>query len=207
MSTKPRVTPRITFSALCEFLSATPTRQLGILRQQKAPKPSVVKSYSGAIRQIQNFAIDKRPLNPDASDLEQHEQEVIEELLNNDWSVPAAKASRPGKTNAMKVKGVEISVFPDLLLSESTGKKSKTGALKFYCPKSRELDAEVGRWMASFLFHYSHKILADGDADPNLCMIYDIRADEYYEAGKSYKRLFQNVESACVIIASLWPTV
>jgi len=38
-------------------------------------------------------------------------------------------------------------------------------------------------------------------------MIYNVRADEYYEAGKSYKRLFQNIEGACQFIGALWPSL
>jgi hypothetical protein len=47
----------------------------------------------------------------------------------------------------------------------------------------------------------------DGNAHPDLCMIYNVRADEYYEAGKSYKRLFQNIEGACQFIGALWPSL
>ena len=207
MKATSRSTPRVTFSALCEFLSASPVRQISILREQKAPKPAHVRSYTTAIQHIQDFAINKKPLNASASDLEPHEQEVILELLNNEWTPPAKKVMRPLKQQPMKLKGVQISVFPDLLLADGNGRRSTTGAMKFYCTKSRELKAEVGRWMASFLYCYSQTILKDATADPDLCMIYDVRADEYYEAGKSYKRLFQNIESACQIIASLWPNV
>lgn len=208
MKMKPRTTPRVTFSALCEFLSASPTRQISIIREQKAPKPAKIKSYTTAVQQIQDFAVNKKPLNPLAAGLEPHEQEVIEELLNNNWTPPSKTVHRPAtKQPPMKVNGVEISVFPDLLLAENTAKRSMTGSMKFYCTKSRELKAEVGRWMASLLYCYSQTVLNDTDAHPDLCMIYDVREDEYYEAGKSYKRLYQNVESACQIIASLWPTV
>ncbi len=30
---------------------------------------------------------------------------------------------------------------------------------------------------------------------------------EYYEAGKSYRRLFNNIESACQFISATWPTL
>ena len=196
----------MTFSSLCEYLSASPVRQISILKDQKYPKTSIVKSYSSAIQQIQSLAVDKRPLNPQATGIEPHEQEVLEELLNNSWSFPSQRASRPAtKMNPMKVKGVEISVFPDLLLSDKSGKVS--GSLKFYMSKSKELDAEVARWMASFLYCYKCEVEKDTSAHPNLCMIYNARTDEYFEAGKSYKRLFQNIEGACQFIGALWPVI
>ena len=66
---------------------------------------------------------------------------------------------------------------------------------------------EVGRWLASFLYEYRVQMLGDTAAHPDLCLVYDVRNDEYYEAGKSTKKLFKNIESACVIIRSLWEVV
>ena len=203
-----RPTPRMTFAAMCEYLRASPARQLSILREQKFPKNFIVRGYANALQQAVNFAVDGVPLNPNASDLESHEQEIVQELLSNAWVNPATNAARPPTNQApMMISGVEISVFPDLVLADSSGKKPVTGALKFYCTKSKELDPQVGRWMASFLYFYRLNITNDSTSHCDYCLIYDVRKNEYYEAGKSCKQLFQNIESACQFISAVWPTL
>jgi hypothetical protein len=167
-----------------------------------------VRGYANALQQAVNFAVDGTPLEPNATDLELHEQEVVQELLSNDWVNPATSAARPPTNQApMMISGVEISVFPDLVLADSSGKKPASGALKFYCPKSKELDPQVGRWMASFLYFYRLNIANDSNSHCDYCLIYDVRKNEYYEAGKSCKQLFHNIEGACQFISAVWPTL
>ena len=107
----------------------------------------------------------------------------------------------------MIIGGVEVSVYPDLLLRDDVGSDAGTGALKFYFTKSRDLDPQAGRWMASFLYQYMLYAEEEFHARPDLCMVYDARGDQCYEAGRTHVRLFQNIESACQIIGSVWPSV
>src|SRR5207244_1476657 len=96
---------------------------------------------------------------------------------------------------------------PDLILVNLTGKKPTSGAMKFYLSKSKELDFQVGVWMASLLYQYRLNVANDPSTHCDLCMIYDVRKDEHHSAGKSHKKLFQNIDSACQIISAMWPTI
>lgn len=194
----------MTFSSLCEYLAATPTRQLSILKEQKYPRSGPVRRYDTAMNQLLAHLVDGQPLDPDADGLEPHEQELLSDFRQVEWENPADEMKRPWtQQGAMQVQGVEISVMPDLLLEN----EDKVGALKFYLPKTRELDATVGLWMASFLYQYEARTHHKDRVDPSLCMIYDVRKGEFYGATKSYKRLFQQIESACQMISRLWPTI
>jgi len=205
MDVQIRERPRIGFSSLCEYLSATPVRQFSILREQKYPKPFRTASYTNAIAQIQAHVVDGGALQPDGRGLKPHEREVVVQLLQDGWRCPAPHASRPQKDREpMVLRGVEISVYPDLILGDATGKSRRTGALKLYLAKGRDLDEQVGAWMASFLYQYQVTVAGDKSASPDLCMVYDVRQTKCYEAGKSHKRLFQNVETACQMIAAVW---
>lgn len=208
MTTTVRQVPRMTFSALCEYLSASPVRQLSLLRAQKFPRGGAIRSYRNALHQIGEFAVHGVPLDPQAEKLEPHEQEIIMRLLEYDWRPPAPQAAFPAtRREPLVLQGVEISVYPDLLLADPTGPARQTGAMKFYFRKSQKLDPNVGRWMASFLFQYKLQVEGDEDVDPDLCLVYDVRNDEYFEAGKSHKRLFNNVESACQFISAMWDSL
>lgn len=203
-----RRTPRISFSSLCEFITASDTRRLTILRQQKRPRPFVFANYSNALRQIQDYAVDQRPLDPSDARLEAHEQEVIAELLGRDWLEAGITASRPDpRQTLLTVRGVEISIYPDLVLHAGDGPNRRAGALKFHFAKTRDLDPEVGKWMASLLYQHHLGMEQASGADPELCMVYDIRQDQHHKAGKTHKRLFQNIDSACRFIAAIWGAV
>jgi hypothetical protein len=198
----------MTFSSLCEYLDASPVRQRSILSAQKYPTGGPVRSYSTALSQITEFAINGTPLAPQAEGLETWEREIVDELWRNDWRPPAPQVRRPSTHQApMNVNGVDVSVYPDLLLADPQEGRPRTGALKFYFRKTKPLSGDVGRWMASFLYRYKIEVERDETASPDLCLIYDVRNDQYFEAGKSHKRLFANVEAACLFIAGAWNSI
>ena len=199
--------PRLTFSALCQFLDATPTRQLSILRAQKYPSDGPMKSYVAALSQVKQYLTQGTPLNPDAQNLGDYEREVLRCLVASEWRLPAgAVATYPNTGQAtMTLGGVEISTLPDLYLEQTVRGVRYTGAIKFYVSKSRELRADVGKWMASLLYRYMSDRLGDAAADPDLCCVYDVRQDEHHWATKSQKRLFQHIENACILINAVWP--
>lgn len=202
-----RTSPRLTFTAICEYLDATPTRQMSILRDSKYPQSALYRSYSNAKKQVRRLAIEGQPIDLLAPDLDDHEREVLKLLLDNRWSVPAPMALNPyTRQPAMTVEGVDISALPDLYLAEDGVSRRRSGALKLYMPK-RELSANAGKWMASLLYTYLRDTLGDESADPGLCLVYDVRADEYHSATSSYKRLFTNIENACRMIRAVWPTL
>lgn len=199
-----RRNPRMTFSALCEYLAATPVRQRSILKEQKYPTPAVW-SYRRAICQLQDFATVGTPLKSGAPNLAPHEKEVVDILIGNGWRVPAPTARKPNTHQpAFDLNGVELAVFPDLLLGASG---HATGSLKFYFAKGKPLSPDVGQWMATLLHHYQTSILADASTDPRLCIVYDVRKNTSHAAAKRKVRLVKNVEAACSMIAAAWPTI
>ena len=199
--------PRLTFSALCEFLDATPTRQLSILRTHKYPSDGPMRSYAAALAQVKGYLVQGTPLNPEATNLAEYEREILQHLVSVEWRLPAgATAVYPNTQQAtMSLGGVEISVVPDMYLEMVSHGTRRTGAIKFFVAKSRELRAEPGKWMASLLYRYMLDQLHDPSVDPDLCCIYDIRQDEHHWATKSHKRLFQHIENACLLINAVWP--
>lgn len=201
-----RAEPRITFSALCEYLAATPVRQASILRDQKFPQVNQLRSYQGALAQIQAYAIHKRPLDPQHPDLTTWEREVLELLADRNWRPPSSCAFPNPRRQGLTIRGVKVSVHPDLLLRDS-GLRAINGSMKFFFSKSFALSPEVGRWMAAFLCQYRIQVDKDASTDPKKCVVLDVRKDVCYSATRSYKTLFRNVEEACETIAARWPRI
>jgi hypothetical protein len=198
-------TPRITFSALCEFLHASPVRQIGIVREQKYPNDGPMKNYVSAMHQIVRHAVSGTPFVPNAPNLRPHERELIEKVLENGWQCPSQVARRPSPNQPpLILNGVEISIYPDLLLGEGA---VKSGAMKVYCAKTKVIDPQVGLWMASLLYHYRTTVSGDTATHPDLCIVSDVRRNQIYRAGRNYRRLLQNVVGASQIIRGLWPQV
>jgi hypothetical protein len=193
--------PRLSFSAMCEFLKASHTRQLSLLREQAYPEEGPIRSYQAARNVVRDFAVNGTPLTID--DLRPHEAEVIALLQQNQWALPAASASLPATTRReMSLNGVEIKAYPDLLLHDNLGR----GALKLYFAKA-ELSPDVGQQMANLLYYFQHEIAGDDSANANLCIVHDVRGDVEYRASKNYKRMIRNIESACEFIRVIWPTL
>lgn len=196
----------MTFTAMCRYLAASPLAQTAILREQKFPRLAHVKNYDDALAQVQRFAISGQPLDPWARELQDHESEVIVKLLGDGWSIPADAATRPpiGK-HVVSFHGVAISIHPDLTLIGKRRRKHATGALKFFFPKTYELDPDAAGWMASLLYYHRHEVLQDAIAHPDLCMVYDVRTGQAYQATGRYTALVKQVSEACRHISAIWP--
>ena len=200
--------PRMTFSAMCRYLSANPSEQFRILRGQKFPESPVVNNYNNAVRQILDFAIHGNPLNPKRGNLKPHEMEVVSLLHANNWTIPTEGAIRPSiPQEKMVLSGVTLSISPDLQLIGRDKKRRATGAMKFHFPKSYSLDDDVGRWMAALLYVHQSEILKDRLTSPHLCMVYDVRSDKIHRATGRYQSLMKHVSDACRMINSVWPSI
>jgi hypothetical protein len=201
-----RAEPRLAFTALCEYLQATPTRRRSLLEQQKYPTGPRVRNYNAARQRIVRFATDGVSL--DADGLEPHEQEVVQCLVQHGWTVPASTCCRPDADQpAMVICGVRVSAFPDLLLRGTPRYGASAGALKFFFPREPRLSQQVGQWMASVLHYYLANVLNNGNAHHGLCIVHDVRGNVSHHATGSHARLFRNVEHACREVALLWPAV
>jgi hypothetical protein len=201
-----RIRPRMSFTALCEYLQATPTRRRTILGQQKYPSGPRVRSYNEARHRIARFAVDGVPLDP--SGLDAHEREVVEILRASGWSPPSNRCSHPDPSQPqILVRGVRVSAYPDLILVGSPRDRDRTGAIKFQFPQRPDLTDPVGRWMASLLYSYRTTVLGDTATHPDLWLVHDVRQGRSFAASPSHTLLFRNVEEACREIAVLWPSV
>ncbi|MBK8235897.1 MAG: hypothetical protein IPK74_10095 [Deltaproteobacteria bacterium] len=187
---------------MSEYLSASERRRLSLLKEQKYPTDGPKKSYVDARERIRAFAIQRQPLS--IAGMRDHEAEIIQCLVDNEWAPPAPQSSRPPtRDRELLVEGVEIKAYPDLLCSDP--QSGRDGAIKFYFGKSAPLDPSVAQHMATVLYYFEREIMTNQRVHPSLCAVYDVRQDVEYIASKSTKRLMGNIEAACTFIKAVWP--
>jgi hypothetical protein len=169
----------------------------------------MVRGYRDAIVQVRNYAVNGTPLDPLAGNLSPHERDAINELIANGWVTPATATNPSTRQPKLYLSGVEISAYPDLLLEAPAprGGGLRTGALKMYFPKTRDLDPGTGSEMATLLYYYLSVTLGQATAHPSLCQIYDARQDVTYSASARHARLLTNLNSAATMIAAIWPVI
>jgi hypothetical protein len=208
---KPRKRPRVTFSSLVDILSSPAHRLVPLLQAQKYPQPGPVFGYKKAAEQLVRWLHTGVQPNPNDPGLRDHESLALFGAL----AIPGAPSallpaganavSIPTKEPAWTVGKVEISVFPDLLVHRKVGRKVRAnGAAKLYFRKD---PLTTGPALAALLYFHRSQVLGDSMADPSLCAVTDVQSGLVYTATGSYQRLLGQVQNACKVIESLWPSI
>ncbi len=203
---KVREHPRVTFSSLAEILSSPAHRLPSILTKQKFPTPGPVFGYKKATEKLIAWCVDGVP--PNSSELTREYEAAVIDLITENYATPndligidSCSFSKPPQVDSWSIDGVEVSVFPDLMVEAEIKGKIKKGAVKFYMSKT---PTEVGSSLAALIYYHQKEVLGNSDVDPSLCAVVDVRNDELYVATGSYRRLVKQATDSCKVIASLW---
>lgn len=112
----------------------------------------------------------------------------------------------------LKIAGVNISVFIDLLTEKTTkdDKKLVGGAvLVFSKTGGPEKNIESRCQAIALLTHelLKQELSSHQTIDPTLCMAIDVFNAKIYRAKAQQKKLFKMVETSCEEVADRWPTI
>lgn len=201
--TKTKTSPVVSFSTLAKLMGpVTPVKWGALLRDHKYPSDGPKRSYQNAQLQMIAHAVSQTPFNPH-SKLRSWEMEVIQAMMSLGVPVPVGATSSRPSTRAphWSFHGVDVSVFPDLELDGPSGR----GAFKAYFGKEK-LARGVGSTMAALLHHYLTSVLGQQNVNPQHCIVYEVRQGARFQCGTGGK-LLSNAQSACQLIAALWPTL
>lgn len=222
---KVRLKPRISAPKLGEYVGVGARRRRQILRDQKFPPDFMVTRYKPATDAI------RLALLSSASDVEtrlrtraQHLASLpagtkYEASANHCCSqalrrfariypnLPLAGA-RPALARKegfpIKLEGVDVSVWPTVLLSRTARDGSvEMGALLLIFRKTESLTDEGGHVVAELL----RKALVQSglpNVKPKLCIVVDVFSRNVFTAPARSQRLSQELEWACREIAVLW---
>jgi len=225
---KVRVEPRLSGNKLGEYLVAKPKRRRRILTDSKYPKsfigPRFGDFYKILEKGIQEDSIDTDSLDAAIQilvdkttstdwhaqnktlslDLLSHLKIMVDSMGLNQYSVKKLVA-KPGVSI---VRGVEISVRPELLIEAEKRGEKVIGAVKLNVAKSFPLNDDSGNYIATMVRNFlEEQYSGDVSIDPSLCFVVDLPHERFFKAPKAFKQRTADIEAACDEIRAVWPTI
>jgi hypothetical protein len=214
--------PRISANKLGEYIQSSPSRRQRIVKDQKYPKGYVVTRYNGAKKAILDYFVmgkgDKKAIEVEIKNLILKSYNTPFRQKDNELSIRAleifAKANMPelGKhktsrfesnLNKLDIRGVDVSVQPDILIQGVLGGKEFIGAIKIHISKTHKLTEASGKYVGVLIHrflesNYNQKVKTD------FCISLDIFTGKYFVAPRSFKSLRKDIEAACNEYRLLW---
>jgi hypothetical protein len=227
--------PRLSANQLAEYLGATPTRRVTIIRDAKFPKTAQVALYRDARLAVARhlcaggggsdhiwMAIERlteRADEPDASpwviDDCRRSIEMLEAFarLSNELGLARFEFRIvSGTLPHLLIAGVSVSVS----ISATVHRTSRDGArqvggLTLFLSKAMAEDAaspERAAVSALLCFMFAEECLGHlGVADHKLCLAFDVAGGKVFAAPKGQAKRRRDMGYACAEIARAWPTV
>jgi hypothetical protein len=216
--------PRVSVNKLGEYMEAKPTRRVAIVKDAKAPKTFKGGRYNLARKIAKNYFIH----NYDKSILTKGKSKLTSKVTSSDYQEQDKRLSinlidfiegldfpdfgsltvekYDGENKKLNIEGVDISVYPDLIIrGEKRGKKI-VGGIKIHISKNNSLTKEAGENIATILKDYIGKTVArtDEKVDNKICLSIDLFGNSVIEAPKSFKTRMKNVHTSCKEFSMWW---
>lgn len=223
-------TPKMTVNKLGEFLTANPARQRRILEQLKYPKENKfgATSYTEAREAIKNYFLSdfneqvildciaeleaKDAPNDYQSGMISSSIEALECVLNSQEISRFNDAEfypYEGSNKKMNIQGVEVSVYPDLMLKTQSRNSSYLGSLKIHLSKSGTLSEMGAKYVAVMLYSFiEQNELQEGlKMRPDNNVSFDVFTDLIMPCPNGVKMRWNEIESGCLNIMAIWDTI
>lgn len=125
--------------------------------------------------------------------------------INLQGAVPELGANEAPK---LRVRNVDISVRPEIILRMENRTGPLVGAMKIHFPKTNPLDERSAGYASAVLQEWTTVNMPD-DGNPSgpLCCVLDIGSQQFYEGVRATRQRMRDIEDACATIAALWPTI
>jgi hypothetical protein len=119
----------------------------------------------------------------------------------------------PRQQPLLKLSGVEVSVYLDVLMTRARGVNEEVGGVLFRLTKADDGEAaaakrpEMGLYVATLALMHIQSIFP-GERTPHhqLCAAFDVQAGEIHYAPRTFERRAQDMVSACRFIGAMWHT-
>lgn len=217
-------TPKISVNKLAEYIEATPTRRRRIVIDQKEPSPFIVARYKRAreiaveyfcnqldpeiiVRGIEELELESPTTDFQKNDLD-NSILFLENLL--DIELPDFEelelSPYEGNNPKLNLKGLEISVYPDVIIRGKVSGSKIVGAIKIQTSLTNPLTTEGAKSVATLIhsFVQEHIVVKGEKAHLKNCLSIDVFARNVEYAPNSYKRRYTNLEHACSEILLWW---
>jgi hypothetical protein len=221
-------TPKMTINKLGEYIVANPKRQRRILEQLKYPEENRFGAVAHqeareAIKQyfVNNFDdtfihsciadLHTKTATNDfqqaliTSSIEGLEKVLDSEVINKDLEYDFYTGSNP----KLNINGVEISVFPDLIVKSKVRGKEYAGALKLHLSKNSVITDEGNKYIGAMLHNFG-TLHIESSTNPIRCenfISYDIFKDVFVECPRSIVTRMDHIEACCLNIVAIWASI
>ena len=223
--------PAISVNKLGEYLVSRAARQRALLRQRKNPDPDFTLGafHREAVDAIQEYladgAIDTRPIENALNSLNQKTPEKIgtirrigsnierlegfmEMLDDVDFKNASTEAGR--KSGSMKIRGVEISVRPEIVL-RGRGPRGQDliGAMKLQMSASTNFSEEAAGYVSAAVQEYCKRFLVHNNevVHAPYCQVIDVGNRIVHAGVKATAKRMRDIEAECQNIIALWPSI
>ncbi len=226
--TKQRNDPRISVNKMAQYVTSRAARQNQILRNAKFPPDYITTYYREAGEAIARFlASDMKDfaiLDNAQNSLNQKGATNVYEtrriagnidaietfggMLDDVDFGGAAPALGAATAPHLIVKGVNISVRPEVTLHSKVKGEGLVGGIKLHFVKTEPLDPEQAGYITAMMGAFCKDHLWQHGAPlPSHCLVIDLASAKVYPGVKAIKQRMKDIENACGQIASLWPSV
>lgn len=216
--------PRMSLNALTDYMTASALRRRRLVSEQKRPRDFQVAYYREAAEAIAAFLVgDRKALGEGLSQVQPAAGLKEWELGRRLAATEAIRSFQqigeldlsgfqvrrgPQSPRPLQSGFLSISVRPEILLRKTHGDATKTGALKLFFSKSERLGEDRARFGGVVLYRYLQETSGRAEtADYRSRFVVDVFAGLTYQAPRTHKRRWQEIEAACQEIAHIWPTV
>lgn len=228
MARAPETQPRISLNKLCEFMTASPSRQRRIVRDQKYPSDFMRVYYREAQEAVahciasglEDFGRVERQIEilnqmtPDSIGTQRRitaNIEALETFLQMVDTIDLAGAEPRLGENApprLAIRNVDVSVRPEVLLSGQGRNGRLVGGIKLHFPRTNRLDERAAGYVSAVLQEWCSRNLADeGQVSGPMCYVIDIGSQRAYAGVRATAQRIRDIEDACATIHALWPTI
>jgi hypothetical protein len=223
--------PVLTVNKLGEYITASPSRKRRILQQLKYPQKSgygTPPEYNIARQAIKEYFVN----GFEESYIDDAMEELNNKTPNNDWhsaiigsAILALETVRDydysnysdwtfreykGSNPKMNIKGVEISVNPDLIIEGSSRGQDYIGAFKIHISKSGKLTEEGGKYVSAVVYKFVEDEIIPDESDPvkeKFCLSFDVFTNSLVECPKNVVRRWDDIEAECQNIMAIWDSI
>lgn len=227
-----RAEPQISANDLALYLVSTDVGKLGIIRRNKYPSKHVVSPYQDCKRWIIRFLVDDardrtilasgieyfEQLAEDTSTISSKREDAKRSKIALEALFGAYNALELGKINfrpapklaPLVIKGVKVSTTLDLLTASSGKGIDHQGGVILRLTQADESERrdEMGGYTATLAYmQVEDKEPGVGEPLAKICLAIDVQNKARYEARAGASRRRSNIEAACTMIKSIWPSV
>ena len=217
---------KISINKLGEYLTANPSRRKRIIKDQKNPKGFIVVRYKDARNALIDFFVkgegDKKYIEAKIRDIidktaqsklmEQDKNLSIEalelfQLSNISLDLENQKVISDSVKTRIDIKGVSVSVFPDVIIHGLDKGKPFIGAIKLHFSKGNRLNTNSGSYVSTMLRMYLEAKYPKVRINLKYCVAIDVFDAKAYCASSSWKMRKRHLEDACEEIKLMWPHI